>query len=60
MDLELLRQQIIENLQNKESKPNDPQKKILVDKKGKVHLGSDDGTGGQLTEVTQDTFKTIG
>jgi hypothetical protein len=57
LDLNRLRDTVIENQNDSSSKPSGSLKKVFVDNEGKIHEGSSDTSNKpHLSEVPQDTF----
>jgi len=56
VDLNALRQAVLNNQNNGDTLPNNPARQVVVDKEGNVKMGSDVRPGEVITQVPQETF----
>lgn len=56
VDLNRLREAILENQRTNSTLPTDPARQVVVDKNGAVLLGNQVQPGQQVTQVPQETF----
>jgi len=59
VDLNALRQAVLNNQNNDDVLPNSPSKQVVVDREGNVKMGSDVKPGEVTTQVPQETFATL-
>lgn len=56
LDLNNLRDLVIKNQDNQDSKPSEQGNKVFIDSEGKIHEGSSSTDKTHMSEVPQDTF----
>lgn len=58
IDLNALRDVVRQNQANRDVRPDDPSRQVVVDREGNVKLGDEAAAGEQTTQVPQETFAT--
>ena len=56
VDLNRLRQAILDNQNQRTTLPTEPSRQVVVDKNGSVLMGNQVQPGQQVTQVPQETF----
>lgn len=56
LDLNRLRDTVLQNQNNDMTKPSQSVNKVFVDNEGKIHQGSEHNSNSAMSEVPQDTF----
>lgn len=56
VDLNRLREAILQNQNQRVTQPTEPSRQVVVDKNGSVLMGNQVQPGQQVTQVPQETF----